>query len=160
HAARHVGSGRLDEAALFVQKKYRGDLAAQLAMFQAIFAGLNQKGAGLESGSAIGQWGAGLAHAVLNPEGQPVPSWSGHPLEAWGGRPFRSPWGTRHRKCADGRDALFFDSIVNGEQLTGILRSRPFPIPGTLSFWICGHNGLPETDPEPVNHVRLKLAAT
>ena len=52
---------------------------------------------------------------------------------------------------------MFFDSIVNGEHLTGILRSAPFTIPETLTFWMCGHNGEPGTDPTPVNHVRLKL---
>ena len=69
-----------------------------------------------------------------------------------------SPWGVTHRNSTDkNADALYFDSIVNGEQLTGVLTSAPFTIPEKFSFWMCGHNGLPGTNPTPVNHVRIKL---
>lgn len=162
HVARHVGEKRLNEVAEFVQSKYRGDLSQQLPLFQAIYAGLEQRGQTLQSDSALGQWGTALANAVLDPDSRLVPPWSVHPLESTlaGGKPgpFQNPWGVRKRNCADGRnDVLFFDSIVNGEQLTGILRSRPFEIPRSFSFWICGHNGIPTTNPEPVNRVVLKL---
>jgi len=160
--ARYASVARLNEAAEFVQTKYRGDLPQQLALFQAFASGLSQKGEALQSDSAIGRWGTALAVAVLAPDSRLVSPWSVHPIdEAAAGTPFQNPWGVRNRNCADGRnDVLFFDSIVNGEQLTGILRSRPFQIPDTVSFWICGHNGLPGTNPEPVNHVRLKLVTS
>jgi putative heme-binding domain-containing protein len=158
HAARHVGDGRLNEMAVFVQQKFRGQLGEQLSSFQAIYTGLKQKGASLKGDSALGQWGTGLAKAVLDPDSRFVSPWSVHPVDPASGRPFRNPWGVRNRNCADGENnVLFFDSIVNGEQLTGILRSRPFKMPESLSFWICGHNGFPDTNPEPVNHIRLKL---
>jgi putative heme-binding domain-containing protein len=162
HAARHVGAGRLNEVAEFVQEKFRGDIPQQLSLFQAIYSGLSQKGQALQSDSAVGRWGTALAAAVLDPDSPLVSPWTVHPFEqAPAGQAFRSPWGVRRRNCADGKgDVLFFDSIVHGEQLTGILRSRPFTIPEEFSLWICGHNGLPGTNPEPVNHVRLKLAAT
>ncbi|MGE5193893.1 MAG: PVC-type heme-binding CxxCH protein [Deltaproteobacteria bacterium] len=162
HAARHVSSGRLNEVAEFVQAKFRGDIPQQLPLFQAIYSGLSQKGQALQSDSAVGRWGTALAAGVLDPDSPLVSPWTVHPIEqAPAAQPFRSPWGVRHRNCADGKgDVLFFDSIVHGEQLTGILRSRPFTIPERFSFWICGHNGFPGTNPEPVNHVRLKLAAS
>src|SRR4029077_3489684 len=95
----------------------------------------------------------------LDPGSRVVSGWTVHPLDrAAAGQPFRNPWGVQKRSCADGVEGvLFFDSIVHGEQLTGILRSRPFEIPESLSFWICGHNGLPGTNPEPVNHIRLQM---
>jgi putative membrane-bound dehydrogenase-like protein len=159
HVARHVGAGRLNEVADFVQTRYREDLARQLPLFQAIYAGLLQKGTGLQRDSTLGNWGAALAAAVLNPDSQLISAWSVHPVAAEdAGRTFQNPWGVRNRNCADGRnDVLFFDSLVHGESLTGILRSRPLTIPETFSFWICGHNGFPGTNPEPVNQVRLKL---
>ncbi|MSR60075.1 MAG: c-type cytochrome [Planctomycetaceae bacterium] len=159
HVARHVGEQRLDAVAEFVQQKFRADLSQQLPLFQAVFAGLSQKGATIRAESALGIWGSDLAAAVLEPDSRLVSGWSVHPLENSSSKAaFQDPWGVRPRNCADGRnDVLFFDSIVRGEQLTGILRSRPFVIPEHFSFWICGHNGLPETNPEPVNHVRLKL---
>ena len=160
HMARHAGEGRLEEVAEFVQSKYRGDVAQQLPLFQAIYAGLSQKGQSLQSGSALGIWGSKLANSILDPDNGFSSPWSVHPLEGAASiPPFQNPWGVQIRKSADGvNDALFFDSIVRGEQLTGILRSRSFVIPESFSFWICGHNGLPGTNPEPVNHVRLKLA--
>jgi putative membrane-bound dehydrogenase-like protein len=159
HVARHIGEARLGDMAEFVQTKYRGDIGQQLPLFQAIFSGLSQKGQTLDSKSPLGQWGTTLANAVLDPDSRLTAPWSVHPLENSAGQSSQNPWGLQKRKCADGQnDAVFFDSIVHGEQLTGILRSRPFVIPESFSFWICGHNGEPGTNPEPVNHVRLKLA--
>ena len=37
----------------------------------------------------------------------------------------RNPFGLRERACADGVTAVFIDSIVHGESLTGVYRSRP-----------------------------------
>ena len=161
HVARHVGEQRLNEVAEFVQARYQTDLAAQLPLFQSIHAGLSQRGQALQNDSALGRWGTALAAAVLDPDSRLVSGWSVHAVEgAPSGQPFRNPWGVKKRNCADGQnDVLFFDSIVNGEQLTGTLRSRPFVIPASFSFWICGHNGPPGTNPQPVNLVRLKLVA-
>lgn len=160
HVARHVGDSRLNETAEFVQTRFRGDSRKQLALFQPLYAGLTQRGRAIEQNSPLGKWGSSLATAVLDPRQRPAPTWTVHPLpNAHGRQPFQNPWGVRNRNCADGaNDVLFFDSIVHGEQLTGVLRSSPFTIPETFSFWLCGHNGLPGTNPEPVNHVRLKLA--
>jgi putative heme-binding domain-containing protein len=160
HVARNVDEARLKETIEFVQNRFRGDLRPQLALFQPLYFGLTQRGKTIQPDSPLGEWGASLASAVLDSQQRPAPSWSVHPLpNASGGQPFQNPWGVRNRNCADGEnDVLFFDSIVNGEQLTGILRSRPFTIPELFSFWLCGHNGLPDTNSEPVNHVRLKLA--
>ncbi|MFN0051918.1 MAG: PVC-type heme-binding CxxCH protein [Planctomycetales bacterium] len=162
HVARHVTGDRLQEVARFVQTRYRDDAGEQLPLFRAIYGGLQQRGMALEADSELGGWGKLLAERVLDSDSPLVSRWSVHPLESTPfGQPFRSPWGVRNRACADGKEGvLFFDSIVNGEQLTGILRSQPFTISAQLTFWLCGHNGLPGTDPEPVNHVRLRLLDT
>jgi putative heme-binding domain-containing protein len=158
HVARNVGESRLNETVAFVQSKYRDDLRPQLGLFQPLYVGLTERGKKIDPNSPLGKWGASLARAVLDPQRQPKPAWTVHPLSNTGNAAFQNPWGVRIRGCTDGQqDVLFFDSIVNGENLTGILRSNPFAIPENLSFWLCGHNGLPGTNPEPVNHVRLKL---
>lgn len=41
------------------------------------------------------------------------------------------------------------------EKLTGILRSWEFAAPAKLSFWLCGHQGLPNTEANHKNVVRL-----
>jgi putative heme-binding domain-containing protein len=155
HVARNVGDERLDEVAWFVQKRFADDEPRQMAQFQALFAGLTQRGKNLSAETELGRWAARLAERHLNPNRRRSFPWENHPVP---GMSSANPWGVRHRKSADGdADALFFDSITNGEQLTGVLRSAPFAIPETLSFWMCGHNGLPSNDVPAVNHVRLRL---
>lgn len=158
HVAQHVGPGRLDDVAKFAQEKYRGSEVQQVALFQSLFAGLTRRGQRLSSESELGKWGASLAVKVLDPKSRPAPAWANLPVETAPASLQASPWGVRPRGSADGlKDGLFFDSIVNGEKLTGVLRSAPFAIPDKLTFWLCGHNGNPGTKPAPVNHIRLKL---
>ena len=164
HVAQHVGSARLDDVAKFVQTKYPATASGdgetkQVSLFQSLFAGLTRRGQRLSSESELGKWGASLAVKLLDPKSRPTPAWVNVPVESAPVSLQASPWGVRPRGSADGvKDGLFFDSISNGEKLTGVLRSAPFAVPDKLSFWLCGHNGLPETKPAPVNHIRLKLA--
>jgi len=161
HVAQHVGAARLDDVARFAQEKYRGDESRQVALFQSLFGGLTKRGQRLSSESELGKWGASLAVKVLDPKSRPAPAWINVPVGSAPGSLQTSPWGVRPRGSADGvKDALFFDSIVNGEKLTGILKSAPFAVPDKLSFWLCGHNGQPGTESLPLNHIRLKLAET
>src|SRR5256885_9447290 len=46
-----------------------------------------------------------------------------------------SPWVVQMRASADGITAPFWGSLPLGEQLTGVLRSPEFVIPGTLRFF-------------------------
>ena len=158
HVAQHVGSARLDDVAKFAQEKYRGSATQQVALFQSLFNGLTKRGQRLSAESELGKWGASLAVKMLDPKSRPAPAWSNVPIESAPVALQASPWGVRPRGSADGvKDGLFFDSISNGEKLTGVLRSAPFPVPDKLSFWLCGHNGNPTTKPAPLSLVRLKL---
>ncbi len=154
HVARNVSPQRLDAVAEYVQQKFPNDQTRQVSLFQSMFNGLTQRGSRLSLTTALGHWGEKLAIMLLDPNQSRPARWENVSLTG-----SASPWGVRPRGSADGlTDALFFDSIVHGEQLTGILRSAAFTLPDKLTFWICGHNGNPGTDPPPVNHVRLKLA--
>ena len=51
-----------------------------------------------------------------------------------------SPWFIKGHKCSDGEWPKFISSSAR-EKLTGVLRSKPFAAPETLSFWVCGHRG-------------------
>ncbi|HUQ72877.1 MAG TPA: HEAT repeat domain-containing protein, partial [Planctomycetaceae bacterium] len=157
HVARNIGGERLDEVARFVQQRFSDNEPQQITQFQSLFAGLTQRGAKLSAESELGRWAARLAERQLDPNRSHSLPWDNQPVP---GMTSATPWGVRSRKSTDGADALFFDSIANGEQRTGVLRSAAFAIPETLSFWMCGHNGLPTTNPPAVNHVRLKLVET
>ena len=158
HVAKNVSPQRLDEVAEYIQQKFPNDTVRQTSLFQSVFNGLTQRGSKLSAGTALGRWAEKLASAELEPQKPKPARWENIPLP---NAPTANPWGVRPRKSADGaNDTLFFDSITNGEHLTGILRSAPFVLPEKLTFWMCGHNGNPGTDPPPVNHVRLKLQDT
>lgn len=158
HVARYVGDKRLDEVATYVQQKFPGDVSRQASLFQSLFAGLTQRGAKLSADSELGKWAEHLAASLLDPRNKHAAPWENRAVPGLTNAAAASPWGVTHRNSTDrDADALFFDSISNGEQLTGVLTSAPFTIPETFSFWMCGHNGLPGTNPPPVNHVRLKL---
>ncbi len=158
HVARHVGNQRLDEVAAFVQQKFPKDIQRQAVLFQSLFEGLTQRGAKLSADSALGKWGTHLATTLLDPQHAHPAPWENRAVPGLVNSVTGSPWGVTHRNSNDGNgDARYYDSIANGEQLTGVLTSAPFVIPSKLTYWMCGHNGVPGTDPPPVNHVRLRL---
>ena len=160
HVARYVSPQRLDDVADYVQKQYPQDTYRQAVLFQSIFAGLTQRGEKLNGATRLGQWGAALAKSLLDPQRATVPPWENLALPG-ASATSASPWGVKHRGATDGdKVAMYFDSISNGETLTGVLRSAPFTLPEKLSFWMCGHNGHPGTNPPPVNHARLVLVET
>lgn len=69
-----------------------------------------------------------------------------------------NPWAPRTRKKSTGESVTFLDSIVHGEKNTGMLRSRPFVLTDTVSFWMCGQDGYPNQPDAKQNYVQLKLA--
>ncbi len=85
-------------------------------------------------------------------------TWTGQPHPEYP-KATQSPWTMQPRQCADGTEAMVLSSLHKGErgaeQRTGILRSRPFPAPKTLRFWICGHRGFPQEEAHQRNRVRL-----
>jgi len=85
---------------------------------------------------------------------QPEPTWSVIPTSA------KSPhWSLQPRKSIHGSDRLTLQSIAKGggdeESRTGIVRSKAFPAPQSLSFFICGHRGPPDKPAHDLNLVRL-----
>jgi len=128
----------------------------QAKVLSLVAAGMEQRGDRAETSAALEAWCQDLAPLVFAQIAADEPAWTNRPLEA---HPQSiSPWGLKKRACADGTNATFIDSIVHGEQRTGVYRSRPFTIPAKLEFWMCGHNGRPGTNGPALNHVRLKRA--
>lgn len=62
--------------------------------------------------------------------------------------------GGRGRRCA------LFSSIEQGEQRTGLYRSDSFEPAESLSFYVAGHDGLPDKPLKQANFVRLRDTAT
>ena len=76
-----------------------------------------------------------------------------HPSDPTGA----SPWIIKGHKRSDGGWPKFTSSSPK-EQLTGVLRSKPFAAPEKLSFRLCGHRGLKAVHEN--NYVRLMDAKT
>src|SRR5581483_9229346 len=54
----------------------------------------------------------------------------------------------------------FISSLPGGEKQTGILRSRVFPVPNNLTFYLAGHDGYPDKPAMGKNLVRIIDART
>ncbi len=64
-------------------------------------------------------------------------------------------WSAEQRKCTDGESIPMLSSLTRGEAYVGTLSSSAFTCPARLTFWLCGHNGLPSTPDTKKNFVRL-----
>jgi putative heme-binding domain-containing protein len=62
---------------------------------------------------------------------------------------------------ADGvAGAALYSSFEQGERRTGIYRSAPIEVGDSLSFYIAGHDGIPDAPLKKANFVRLRDAAS
>ena len=65
------------------------------------------------------------------------------------------------RKSEDGMQKTpLWSSIVHGEKKVGVYRSEPFDLDAIFSFYLAGHDGLPEQPGNEANYVQLRLADT
>lgn len=153
HATRYATSDRLNELSELIQQRIPGDLDQQAGYFRAIEEGSAQRGQPLPESTR--QWGAQLAAQVLDAGASSDEPWRNQPVPNRPASP--NPWFLQKRNSADGRaDGIFLSSLPpGGEDLTGILRSRPFTVPARLSFFVAGHDSPPDRPAPGNNLVRL-----
>lgn len=137
-------------------------LLVEVANLDAIQQGLEERG-NTKPNSTFLKWAQILARELLGRrEQQGVANWTElpHPEHPKS----ESPWTLQKRKCADGLETDILSSLhlseAKAEQRTGILRSKEFPAPASLSFWINGHRGNPKLEAHDLNQVRLIHAST
>ncbi len=158
HVARYVPTEYMNELATFTRQKFADDVDLQLALFKSVQEGTAQRGATLSDG--VHSWGDELAGRLLASVDENAIQWSNTPVE--GMTKITNPWFVQKRASADGdKTSLFLCSLPpGGEQLTGILRSKPFTIPAKLSFFIAGHDGSPDKPAQKKNFICLRAAGT
>lgn len=152
HAARYAPESDLPKLAEFVRTKFAAQNDFQLALFRSVDQGLQQRGLALPA--TLKSWGAELVGQLL--AGGTASTWNNTPLEV----ATESPWDFQERKRSDGKAVRVLSSLMRGEQKTGVLRSPEFAAGGTVSFWLCGHDGYPDQPAKKVNAARLRDAAT
>ena len=154
-AARGMPAEEVDTLTQMVLERAPDDLEFQRTLYVALLEGLAQRGAG--PGPVTRKWGAELARKLLQGETFDPAAWTFHPLP--GSNDQTNPWTAQQRPLNGGAGAsVLWSSHPLGERLTGVLRSRPFEIPATLSFRVAGHYGAPGTNNPSKNFVRLRLA--
>lgn len=149
--ARRLPAEDADKLAALANKRFADDVDFQLALFKNVREGVMQAGGTLPA--EVRQWGSTLAKQSLAKDKPGKSDWT--PISGDG----PNPWVIQMRG-SEGTDAkaAFWSSLPAGERLTGILRSPKFEVPGRLSFFIAGHNGLPSTPDTRRNVVRLRDA--
>lgn len=109
---------------------------------------------GLPPPAELLAWAQATATALLEKiKTQPEPTWT--PIQASTKTP---AWALAPRKMPDGTVRATLQSMNKGgaeESRTGILRSKLFPAPATLSFDLCGHRGPPDKLAHDRNLIRL-----
>ncbi|MDB5291176.1 MAG: Cytochrome c [Phycisphaerales bacterium] len=157
HAARYGNDEQVQELAKLAIAKFAGDDSLQLALFKALQEGVAQRGGKL--GGAARAWGRDMAGRLLANPGDASDGWANRPLAEHPNA--KNPWSVQLRQSSDGNTgAPFLSSLPRGEQGTGVLRSKDFAIPETLSFYIAGHNGQPSAQLPVKNFVRLRATGT
>ncbi len=158
HAARYAPTEAAPKLAKFVRAAFAKDLDSQLSLFKGVQDGMAQRGANNAAG--LKEWGEELTTQLLKSVGESANDWQIAPVP--GAAKSKSPWFLQQRASADGnKDAWFLGSLPpGGEQLTGIIRSKPFPLPRELSFFAAGHDGDPSEPLNGKNFIRLRDASS
>ncbi len=157
HAARYVPSESASKLVEVVRKRVANQSGRQFEILTAIRTGLQQRGEPMDA--SLRDWASELANKLLESSRGGSLSWANEVVPR---KPKPdNPWELRARVSQDGdKGSLFLDSLVKGEQLTGLYRSEPFELPAKLSFWCAGHNGVPGAPFKPKNFIRLRDAST
>lgn len=143
HIARHGSPKSLTDAIALERARVTLLAVPRGLLLDAFARGLAERGELRPNPELLG-WAQALAPQILGE--QDGKSWiiAAHPSAPKSA----SPWGFRTRQCSDGATAPTLTSLPRGgsrtERLTGILRSKVFPAPKKLSFWVCGHRGPPD----------------
>lgn len=151
HAARYAPPKSLDQLAAAIRELPDSDVDFQLAVFNAIRAGMDRRGVALSQ--PLREWAGDLAVALLDSVAGST-DWVNEPVDEFSNP--ANPWAFQERVQSDtGRTARMLSSFPHGEGLTGRLVSKPFPAPERLSFFLAGHDGYPDKPIQHKNYVQL-----
>jgi putative heme-binding domain-containing protein len=151
--ARYIDKPRIDPIVGIIQKRFANDPTQQISLLKALADGLSARGMPLtvalrnsltQEIKSVLEGGTGIEwYNTALPDKQATPS----------------PWGVQQRNYADGDTTTMAicSFAEGGERMGGVLHSPTFALPEQLTFWMCGHNGLPEAPDRHQNYARLIL---
>lgn len=165
-AVRYVSPATVSALAKTALEQFGNDLEFQLVLLNAVRDGLLQRG--IEAPESVMSWAAAVAGKLMGvddqgklPRSETAPlTWTGiaHP----DGSTAIDTWTiSRTRKSSDGMTATpLWSSFPKGERRTGISRSAPFVLPAKFSFFLAGHDGVPDKPLQNKNFVQVRDALT
>ena len=164
-AAAHVSSEAADGVVIAVRDRFAGDAELQRKLLESMREGFAQRGQ--QPPAAVRAWAMDVVLNLLQMKSADEFN-ALHVLPAVGWSYLPHPdapssdncWGTTvSRQSADGiSGAAMFSSFEMGEGRTGIYRSATFETGNSLSFFIAGHDGMPDRPLKRANFVRLRDA--
>ena len=136
------------------QAKFADDVDQQLETIVAIEEGMRFRGEKIPD--VLTTWGRKLIKEIINDHDPGLTDWKSLPLKS--GK--RIAWNVEKRNTEDQKyDLAFLSSLPAGERATGVLKSKSFTIPSTLTFYVCGHLGFPDEPAIEENRVSLHLSS-
>ncbi|MBC7967793.1 MAG: c-type cytochrome [Fuerstia sp.] len=164
-AAAHVSPDAASNVVATVRERFSGNQALQLQLLNSMRQGFAERGQ--KPPQSVRDWALHTALTLLQMKSpDDLDALASKPAFGWSysadpNAP--SPdncWGiTTSRKSADGVDgAPLFSSFEQGEQRTGLYRSDRFEPADSLSFYVAGHDGIPDKPLKKANFVRLRDA--
>ena len=164
-AAAHVSSEAADGVVIAVRDRFAGDAELQRKLLESMRQGFAQRGQ--QPPAAVRAWAMDVVLNLLQMKSaNDFNALNVLPAVGWSYLPHPDApssdncWGTIvSRQSADGiSGAAMFSSFEMGEGRTGIYRSATFETGNSLSFFIAGHDGMPDRPLKRANFVRLRDA--
>ena len=161
-AAAHVSPGAAEGVVSAVRERFSADAELQRKLLESMRQGFAQRGQ--EPPVAVRAWAMDVVLDLLRMKSaDDFSALEVLPAFGWSYLPHPESvnsdncWGAIHsRQSADGvNGAAMFSSFEKGEGRTGIYRSATFAAGKELSFYIAGHDGMPDQPLKKANFVRL-----
>lgn len=154
--ARYLDPAKAEEMIDFAAKRFGNAPVTRLAILRNLHEGLAARGVAIPD-----KLRTELVQVIRESlHGTPETLW--HNLPVPGEAASASPWVLQARQYRDGAQNIPVMSSLPSpggvsERLTGKLRSPRFELPKQMSFWMCGHTGMPNAPNTEKNYIRLVL---
>lgn len=165
-AARYASTEHLSSIAAMAQDRFSENTVYQEELVRSIADGLRQRS--VRPPGVVTDWAVRLARGYLGmtadedslPDSPRRIGWTFIPHP--GKRNQENPWVmSTKRNSADGQTgSKLHSSFPTGESKTGIYRSDSFRMPTEFSFYIAGHDGVPDKPIRNRNLVRVRDSVT
>ena len=163
YAAAWVAPETADQVVTTIRAQFQNQPERQVELLTSMARGFTQRGE--KTPASVRSWATEIVLNLLQMSSpQDLTVLQSLPAVPWNAVPYPATpesticWGTtQSRRCQDGvTNATLYSSFEAGETRTGIWKSAAFPAPRTLSFFIAGHDGIPDAPLKQANSVKLR----